>query len=149
MPYTIEKFLGVNKSATETLLQLGEASKMVNWFVTDDYKIQKMFGYVELFDTLGAHKINGMWYGSLGGTNHFVFACNGHVYEHNLTTGEYRPGGGNGRIPYHLFCQQQYSVYHWTAPTFTVGREPAILQPCGLCTHSFTRRHPPQAAGRC
>jgi hypothetical protein len=86
-PYTIEKFLGVNKSATETLLQLGEASEMTNWFITDDHKLQKMFGYVELFDTLGAHKINGMWYGSLGGTSHLVFACNGHIYEHNLTTG--------------------------------------------------------------
>jgi hypothetical protein len=86
-PYTIEKFLGVNKSATETLLQLGEASEMKNWFITDDHKLQKMFGYVELFDTLGAHKINGMWYGSLSGTSHLVFACNGHIYEHNLTTG--------------------------------------------------------------
>lgn len=86
-PYTIEKFLGVNKSATETLLQLGEASIMKNWFVTDDYKITKIFGYVQLFATLGAHKINGMWYGSLGGTSHLVFACNGHIYEHNLTTG--------------------------------------------------------------
>lgn len=86
-PYTIEKFLGVNKSATETLLQLGEASYMKNWIVTDDYKLQKAFGYEQLFDSLGAHKINGMWYGSISGTNHLIFACNGHVYEHNLTTG--------------------------------------------------------------
>ena len=86
-PYTIEKFLGVNKSATETLLQLGEASYMKNWIVTDDYKLQKAFGYEQLFDSLGAHKINGMWYGSISGTNHLIFACNGHVYEHHLTTG--------------------------------------------------------------
>jgi hypothetical protein len=86
-PYTIDRFLGVNKSATETLLQLGEASEMKNWLVTDDYKLQKAFGYEELFDSLGAHKINGMWYGSLNGTPHFVFACNGHIYEHNLATG--------------------------------------------------------------
>lgn len=86
-PYTIEKFLGVNKSATETLLQLGEASYMKNWIVTDDYKLQKAFGYEQLFDSLGAHKINGMWYGSISGTSHLIFACNGHVYEHHLTTG--------------------------------------------------------------
>lgn len=85
-PYTIDKFLGVNKSATETLLALGEASKMFNWVITDDYKLQKMFGYEQLFETLGAHKINGMWYGSLNGADHLIFACNGHVYEHNLTT---------------------------------------------------------------
>lgn len=80
-PYTIEKFLGVNKSATETLLQLGEASEMKNWIVTDDYKLQKAFGYEQLFDSLGAHKINGMWYGSINGASHLLFACNGHIFE--------------------------------------------------------------------
>jgi hypothetical protein len=85
--YTIDKFLGVNKSATETLLQLGEASKMKNWMITDDYKLQKMFGYTHIFDTLGAKKINGMWYGSLNGTSHFIFACNGKIYEHDLVAG--------------------------------------------------------------
>lgn len=85
-PYTIEKYLGVNKSETETLLQLGEASSMTNWMITDDNKLMKAFGYVKLFSTLGAHKINGFWYGSLGGVSHFVFACNGKAYEHNMTT---------------------------------------------------------------
>lgn len=87
VPYTIEHFLGVNKSATETLLQLGEASDMKNWVITDDYKLQKAAGYVQLFATLGAHSINGMWYGTLSGTAHLIFACNGHIYEHNLSTG--------------------------------------------------------------
>lgn len=86
VPYTIEKFLGVNKSATETLLQLGEASSMSNWYISDDYKLSKMYGYIQLFATLGAHKINGEWYGSISGTSHHIFACNGHVYEHNPTT---------------------------------------------------------------
>lgn len=45
-----------------------------------------MFGYANLFATLGAHKINGMWYGSILGVSHLIFACNGHVYEHDLTT---------------------------------------------------------------
>lgn len=85
--YTVDKFLGVNKSATETLLQLGEASEMTNWIITDDYKIQKMYGYEQLFASLGAHKINGMWYGTLSGTAHLIFACDGHVYEHDLDAG--------------------------------------------------------------
>ena len=85
-PFTIDRFLGVNRSITETLLQLGEASNMTNWVISNDYKLMKMFGYVQLFDTLGAHKINGMWHGSISGTAHLVFACNGHVYEHNLST---------------------------------------------------------------
>lgn len=86
-PYTIEKFLGVNKSATETLLQLGEASAIKNWIITDDYKLSKMYGYTQLFDSLGEHKINGIWHGTLSGTAHLIFACNGHIYEHDLETG--------------------------------------------------------------
>ena len=85
-PFTIDKFLGVNKSATETLLQLGEASDMSNWIITDDFKLQKTGGYAQLFNTLGAHSINGMWYGTISGTAHLIFACNGHIYEHNLST---------------------------------------------------------------
>jgi hypothetical protein len=86
-PFTIDKFLGVNKTSTETLLQLGEASEMSNYIITDDLKLQKTFGYKRIFESLGAHDINGMWYGQLSGTYHFLFSCNGHVYEHNLLTG--------------------------------------------------------------
>lgn len=85
-PFTIDRFLGVNKTSTETLLQLGESADMSNWIITDDMKLQKTYGYTKLFNTLGAHRINGQWYGLLGVTNHFVFSCNGHIYEHNLTT---------------------------------------------------------------
>ena len=35
----LDTFTGVNKSATETLLKLGEASEMSNWIITDDMKI--------------------------------------------------------------------------------------------------------------
>lgn len=85
-PFTIERFLGVNKTSTETLLQLGEASVMSNFIITDDMKLSKAPGYVRLFTALvGA--IRGMWYGDLSGTAHFLFACNGHIYEHDLTAG--------------------------------------------------------------
>lgn len=83
--YTIDRFLGVNKSATETQLQLGEASESINWMVTDDQKLQKMFGYTHL-NAATSQKINGIWYGSLNGVSHLIFARGGHVYEHNLTT---------------------------------------------------------------
>ena len=56
--FTIDKYLGVNKSETETLLQLGEASDMSNFIITDDQKLQKMFGYVKKFN-LGPGNING------------------------------------------------------------------------------------------
>lgn len=83
---TIDKFLGVNKSDTETLLKPGEASDMSNWMITDDLKLKKMFGYAQLFSSLVTRRINGMWYGLINGTPHFIFACNGYIYEHNLTT---------------------------------------------------------------
>jgi hypothetical protein len=83
---TIADFLGVNKSATETQLKPGEASSMSNWRVTDDKKISKMFGYIHLLLASTGHKINGMWYGSLIGTYHFLYASNAHVYELNLST---------------------------------------------------------------
>ena len=83
---TIADFLGVNKSATETQLKPGEASSMSNWRVTDDKKISKMFGYIHLLLSSTGYKINGMWYGSLTGTYHFLYASNAHVYELNLST---------------------------------------------------------------
>jgi hypothetical protein len=84
---TIDSFKGVNRKSTETLLQLGEASTMSNFIITDDMKLQKMCGYVHLFDSLGAHKVNGMWYGPISGTDHFLFACDGHVYECDMDDG--------------------------------------------------------------
>lgn len=84
---TIDKFLGVNRSETETLLQLGEASKMSNWMITDDNKLRKQFGYHHLNEAATSKKICGMWYGNISGENHFIFARGGHVYELDLETG--------------------------------------------------------------
>jgi len=86
MLFKIEKFPGVNKKETETLLEPGELSDMLNVMITDDLKPKKMYGYSSLFTSLES-PINGMWYGSLSGTDHFIFSCNGHIYEHNLSTG--------------------------------------------------------------
>ena len=79
-PFTIDRFLGVNKSETETLLQLGEASEMSNFLITDDEKLQKQFGYIHQNEATG-QKINGAWYGSLNGVNHFLYARGGKVYK--------------------------------------------------------------------
>lgn len=84
-PFSIDRFLGVNESATETLLQLGEAASMSNFIITDDNKLSKMFGYTRLFEPL-VSAINGMWYGEISGTAKMIFACGTKVYEHNLST---------------------------------------------------------------
>ena len=81
----IDKFLGVNKSETETLLQLGEASESSNFIITDDQKLSKQYGYIHL-NTATGQKVNGIWYGALNGVSHLLFARGGKVYEHNLST---------------------------------------------------------------
>lgn len=74
-PFVIDKFLGMNKTSTETLLQLGEAANMKNFIITDDYKLQKTFGYASLFTAIN-HPIRGQWCGTLNGTEHYLFSCN-------------------------------------------------------------------------
>lgn len=87
IPVEINKFLGINENEDgQTQLLLGESPNMVNWRVTENFKLKKRYGYEPLFDNLGS-EIKGMWYGSINGTYHFLFACNGHIYEHDLTLG--------------------------------------------------------------
>lgn len=74
-------FLGLNENG-DAQLKLGESPYMVNWKITDTYKLKKRYGYVQLFDGIGT-PIRGMWNGKLKGVYHFLFACNGHVYKLN------------------------------------------------------------------
>lgn len=83
---SINIFKGINRSQTETQLELGEASNMSNWMITDDSKLSKMFGYASLFASLGGYSVTGGWFGLLLGVTHFVFTCGGHAYEQNLIT---------------------------------------------------------------
>ena len=80
----VDSFLGINKSSTETLLELGEASDMTNWMVTDDRKLQKIFGYIHMNAKVAGQKINGMWYGPLNGVNYLVYARGGKVYKYDF-----------------------------------------------------------------
>lgn len=87
LPTEINKFLGLNQDENgETQLLLGESPFMVNFQITETYKLKKRIGYEQLFASIAAKNIQGMWYGSLSGTYHFLFACNGKIYKHNLTT---------------------------------------------------------------
>lgn len=87
-PTTISQFLGINEDLSgETELQLGESPDSLNFRVTDNYKLAKREGYTQLFASLGAYAIKGMWYGKIGGAYHFLFAANGNIYEHDLSAG--------------------------------------------------------------
>lgn len=81
-PTTINVFLGLNESSDgDTELKLGEASKMLNWRITDAMKLKKMEGYSPLFASLGAGVIQGQWKGTVGGTFYHLFAHGGNIYK--------------------------------------------------------------------
>ena len=87
VPKDITNFLGLNENPDgQTGLKLGESPNMINWRVTDNMKLKKVEGYIQLFSSISAKNIQGTWYGSINGTYHFLFACNGHIYEQNLST---------------------------------------------------------------
>ena len=50
-PVTIDKFLGLNLSSTgDTQIKLGESGNMNNFYITNDYKLRKMYGYKCFYD---------------------------------------------------------------------------------------------------
>ena len=51
-PITINKFLGLNLSSTgDTQIKLGESGNMTNFYITNDFKLRKMYGYKCFHDT--------------------------------------------------------------------------------------------------
>lgn len=85
----VNKFLGINEQGN-TQLQLGEAEVHTNFRLVDEYKPRVIDGYEQLFSSIAANKsIRGTWYGEINSAFHFLFACNGHVYDLNLATNTY------------------------------------------------------------
>ena len=80
-PATINTFLGLNESI-ETQLKLGESPYMVNFKVTDMYKLEKRYGYIQIIQSIGS-PIRGMWHGKIKEAYYFLFACNGRIYKFN------------------------------------------------------------------
>jgi hypothetical protein len=88
-PISIKAFLGLNEQGN-TQLKLGEAEIMTNWRLVDEYKPRVIEGYSELFESIASNKsIKGMWYGEVNNAYHFLFACNGHVYDLDLSDNTY------------------------------------------------------------
>lgn len=83
---TINNFLGLNMNETgETQLKLGEASSMKNFRITKDYKLEKMYGYEELFAPNSQIRAN--WVGKLGDTEMNVYVAGGNVYVDDTSVG--------------------------------------------------------------
>ena len=78
-PTRIDKFLGLNLSDTgDTQIQFGESGNMDNFYITNDLKLRKMYGYKSFFDFETA--IRGMYSTNLGGTEYLLVAANGKLY---------------------------------------------------------------------
>ncbi len=83
---SINAFLGLNMNETgSTNLKLGESPKMVNFKISRDYKLEKMYGYINKYEKTS--KIRAMWFGLLDATEVFVFVCDGKVYNEDTELG--------------------------------------------------------------
>ena len=78
-PTRIEKFLGLNVSNTgDTQIQLGESGNMDNFYITNDYKLRKMYGYKHFYDF--ESPIKAIYSTNLGGTEYLLVAVDGKLY---------------------------------------------------------------------
>jgi hypothetical protein len=86
-PTRINKFLGLNESSDgDTELLPGESPSMVNFRVTDGYKLAKREGYELLFDTGTSSAIRGMWHGEINNVEKLLISCAGTLYNYSLTS---------------------------------------------------------------
>jgi hypothetical protein len=135
-PTQIKKFLGLNEDTTgDTQLELGESPKMLNFRITENYKLQSREGYQQLFESLGEHPIRGMWYGKIKDAYHFLFACNGKLYEHDLAAKTNTEIGSLTDAPTTFFTfadklyilnGHEYKVWDGTTLADVVGYIPTI-----------------------
>lgn len=73
--YTVDKFLGLNESVDGfTELKMGEASRMVNWMVTDGYNITTRPGVRKLDLERDSAIILASWAGHIG-TDEYLVVC--------------------------------------------------------------------------
>ena len=81
-PVKIEKFLGLNLTNTgDTQIEMGESGNMDNFYITNDYKLRKIYGYKTFyqFET----PIRGLYSTNLGGNEYLLVATNGKLYYFN------------------------------------------------------------------
>lgn len=75
--YTVDKFLGINEAADGyTELKMGEASKMVNWMITDGFNLKTRPGIqrIDFSHEREAAPILAAWAGNVGEQEYLVVA---------------------------------------------------------------------------
>lgn len=81
-PLTIKNFFGLNMpKAGDTQIELGESGNMKNCYITNEYDLSKIYGYLQMTTQVANKRVQGMWHGDIGGTNYFIFAINGKLYK--------------------------------------------------------------------
>lgn len=117
----INKFLGINEQGNTQLL-LGEAEIQTNFRLVDEFKPRVIEGYAQLFTSIAIDKpIRGMWYGEINSAYHFLFACNGHIYDLSLVNNTYSDLGtiADAYTNFFFFDSKVYiqngvKYYKWT-----------------------------------
>lgn len=145
-PTKIDEFYGINQDADgETGLKLGESPYMRNFKITPNYNLKKRPGQIDLFASIG-NAIRGMWYGKINGAYHFLFACNGNIYELNLTDNTYASIGAlaDDLTTFFAYSDKVYMMngneyYSWDGITF---------QAVGGYTPTITISTPPGGGGQ-
>ena len=78
-PTKISQFLGLNLSDTgDTQIKLGESGNMDNFYITNDYKLRKMYGYQTFYNF--PNEIKGIFPTKIGSTGYLLVATNGKLY---------------------------------------------------------------------
>lgn len=79
-PFTIDKFLGLNISKTgDTQIKNGESGNMDNFYITDDYKLKKIYGYKTVYAF--GQEVKGLFNCNINNEKCLIFATNGHLYK--------------------------------------------------------------------
>ena len=84
--FAVNKFLGLNQSENgSTGLALGEASKVENFYITDDQKLKTRPGVSPFYSSFMGGPRLALWQGMLGGT-HCVVTVDSYHYQEALVT---------------------------------------------------------------
>ena len=78
-PTRIDKFLGLNVSDTgDTQIQLGESGNMNNFYITNDLKLRKIYGYKSFWDF--ESPVKATYPANIGGTEYLLVAVDDKLY---------------------------------------------------------------------
>jgi hypothetical protein len=84
-PIEIDEFFGINEAVGETQIKSGEWVKGFNFRITKNMKAQKRPGHHTFIDFEAAGDGQGLWEGTLDGTNMMLVCWNGNVYEYDMS----------------------------------------------------------------